>query len=60
MFTARAIKDVLNSRFYLGVVDFRGEEFAGRHAPLIDAALFELVPVRSLNRRAQERQLNRR
>jgi len=50
MFTAHAIKDMLNNRFYLGLVAFRGDEFPGRHAPLIDPPLFELVQGRRSRR----------
>lgn len=41
--TAHSVKDMLNRKFYVGVVSYRGEEFRGQHEPLIDETTFALV-----------------
>lgn len=42
--TARARwRDVLRDRYYLGYVTNRGQEYAGRHEPLITQELFDQV-----------------
>ncbi|GMU39445.1 MAG: recombinase [Chloroflexota bacterium] len=41
--TAHSVKDMLNRKFYIGVVSYRGEEFRGQHEPLIDETTFALV-----------------
>jgi len=35
--------ELLGDRYYLGLVTYKGEEYQGRHEPLIDAELFERV-----------------
>jgi site-specific DNA recombinase len=37
------LSQMLRDRYYLGVVTFRGEEYQGRHDPLINHELFERV-----------------
>ena len=51
LFTAHALKDLFNCRFYTGVVTFRGEEFSGQHEALIASELFERVQARRAPRR---------
>ncbi len=34
---------VLRNRYYLGIINYKGDEFPGRHEPLVDLALFEKV-----------------
>ena len=50
LFTAQALKDLFNCRFYTGVVTFRGEEFPGQHEALIPSELFERVQARRARR----------
>ena len=50
LFTAHALKDLFNCRFYTGVVTFRGEEFPGQHEALIPSELFERVQARRARR----------
>jgi site-specific DNA recombinase len=37
------VYELLADRYYLGYVAYKGEEYQGRHEPLIDEALFERV-----------------
>ena len=37
MFTGHAIKDMLNTRFYLGTIRYRDDEYAGQHKPITSA-----------------------
>lgn len=41
MFTGHAIKDMLRTRFYIGVIMYQGREYPGRHAPIVSLDLFE-------------------
>lgn len=41
--TAHSVKDMLNRKFYIGIVSYRGEESRGKHEPLIDETTFALV-----------------
>ena len=50
LFTAHAVKDLLNCRFYLGFVSFQGDEYQGRHEPLISPTVFEQVQARRVHR----------
>jgi len=34
---------LLRDRYYLGIITYKGEEFPGRHEPLVDPELFEAV-----------------
>ena len=45
-FTAHALRDILNCRFYLGKVSFDGHEYPGQHEGLITEELFERVQLR--------------
>jgi len=40
-FTAHAVKDMLGCRFYLGVVNWNGEEFAGQHEAVLTADIYD-------------------
>ncbi len=42
-FTAHAIKDIFNNRFYLGLVIYRGIEYPGQHEALISRYVFDQV-----------------
>ena len=55
LFTAHAIKDMLNCRFYLGIVSFHGEEFPGQHEAVVPAELFERAQARRTRRAASPR-----
>ena len=37
------LQTMLTNRYYLGVVTYRGEEFEGRHEPIVEPQLFEEV-----------------
>ena len=37
------VNHLLRNRYYLGLVAFNGEEYQGRHQPLVDPALFQTV-----------------
>ncbi|MDA0365509.1 MAG: recombinase family protein [Chloroflexi bacterium] len=50
LFTAHAVKDLLNCRFYTGVVTFRDQVFAGQHEALIPGDLFDRVEARRARR----------
>lgn len=50
LFTAHALKDLFNCRFYLGVVTFRDDEFPGQHEAIIAADLFDRVQARRARR----------
>src|SRR5690606_7462030 len=50
LFTAHAVKDLLNCRFYLGFVRFQGTEYPGRHEPLVSPTVFEQVQSRRVRR----------
>ena len=40
-FTGHAVKDMLSCRFYLGVISWNGEEFAGQHEAILTAEIFD-------------------
>jgi site-specific DNA recombinase len=42
-FSAHAVKDMLGCRFYLGVVGWNGEEFAGQHEAVVAVEIFDRV-----------------
>jgi site-specific DNA recombinase len=37
------IAQVLSNRYYLGLLTYKGEEYGGRHEPLVDQAVFDQV-----------------
>ena len=39
----RQLDNILNNRYYIGVVEFQGVEYPGNHEPLVDKATFEKV-----------------
>lgn len=39
-FTAHAVKDMLNTRFYCGVVTYQGEEHPGKHKAIVPEELY--------------------
>ena len=45
-FTAHAMKDIFNCRFYTGVVLYKGREHTGQHEALITQDLFDRVQAR--------------
>jgi site-specific DNA recombinase len=55
-FTAHAVKDMLNTRFYCGVVTYQGQEFPGQHAAIIPEDLYLQVQARR-QRRTGRRQV---
>jgi hypothetical protein len=40
-FTGHAVKDLLACRFYLGVINWNGEEFAGQHEAVLTTAVYD-------------------
>ena len=50
MFTDHAIKDMLNTRFYVGKILYRGDEYGGQHTPIISENLFERVQAGKVRR----------
>ncbi len=40
-FTAHAVKDMLGCRFYLGVINWNGEEFPGQHEAVLTADIYD-------------------
>jgi hypothetical protein len=49
-FTAHAVKDMLNCRFYLGKVRYQTEEYPGQHEAIITEELFQRVQARKKSR----------
>jgi site-specific DNA recombinase len=41
--SANYLSRVLRDRYYLGLVQYKGEEYQGRHEPLVSAELFARV-----------------
>ena len=54
-FTEWAVRDMLRSRFYLGVVKLNDAEFPGKHEGIIAGDLFERVKARSVRRGPHQR-----
>jgi len=50
MFTAHAIKDMLNNRFYLGKILYQDDEYPGKHEAIISEDLYERVQARKKRR----------
>lgn len=50
LFTAHALKDLLNCRFYTGVVVFRDQAYPGQHEALVSGELFDQVQARRARR----------
>jgi site-specific DNA recombinase len=46
VFTSFAVKDMLNCRFYQGLVTYKGAEFPGRHEAIVDQETFEAAQAR--------------
>ncbi|HZA21312.1 MAG TPA: recombinase family protein, partial [Dehalococcoidia bacterium] len=46
LFTAHAIKDMLNCRFYIGKVSYHSEEYPGQHEAIITEELYQRVQSR--------------
>ena len=40
-FHRTALSYILNNRFYIGMVTFRGQTYAGKHKPIVDLEVFE-------------------
>lgn len=40
-FRRTALSYILNNRFYIGMVTFRGQTYAGRHKPIVELEVFE-------------------
>jgi site-specific DNA recombinase len=50
MFTAHAIKDMLNCRFYLGIIEHDDNEYPGQHKPIITEELFQRAQAKKMTR----------
>lgn len=55
LFTPWAVRDLLRTRFYVGVVVFRNEEFPGQHEPIVASELFAGVQARRGRARTAQR-----
>ena len=55
IFTAHAVKDMLNCRFYLGKTRYEDDEFNGQHKPVITEELYDQVQLRKQNRSSARR-----
>lgn len=53
MFTAHTIKDILNCRFYLGLIQYRNQEFQGSHRAIISEDAYERAQAQRRRRTAQ-------
>ena len=53
VFTAHAVKDMLNTRFYCGVVTYQGQEFPGQHAAIIPENLYLQIQARRQRRQGR-------
>lgn len=51
LFTAHAVKDMLNCRFYAGGVIYKGEEYPGRHPAIVSEEMFQRVRARRIGPR---------
>jgi site-specific DNA recombinase len=43
VFTAHAVRDMLDNRFYCGFIKYKGKEYLGKHEPIISEELFRRV-----------------
>ncbi|MFQ6026960.1 MAG: recombinase family protein [Dehalococcoidia bacterium] len=50
IFTAHAVRDLLNCRFYLGIIEYNDQEYTGQHVPIISEELFQRVQERRIRR----------
>ena len=50
IFTSHAIKDMLGCRFYLGIVQYNGEEYPAQHEAIITEDLYQRVQSRKRHR----------
>ena len=55
-FHRTAVSYILNNRFYVGMVTFRGQTYAGKHKPIIDLQVFERCQdlLKGKNRRVRD------
>ncbi len=56
-FTPHAVKDMLNNHFYCGYAKHQGQEYPGKHEPIISEELFQRVQARR-QRRQQVRSVH--
>ena len=54
-FTGYSIRDLYRTRFYLGVVSYKGQEYPGQHESLIDEGLFQRVQLQRPRREPRSR-----
>lgn len=45
-FAWESVRDLFATRYYVGVVTYRGEDFPGKHEPLVPEAIYERVQAR--------------
>jgi site-specific DNA recombinase len=60
LYPANRLHDLLQNKYYLGIVTYMGEEFEGRHERLTDPVTFELVQRRLQSRRRSSDRTHRR
>ncbi|MFQ6027729.1 MAG: recombinase family protein [Dehalococcoidia bacterium] len=51
LFTAHAVRDLLDNRSYVGKIVYLGEEFQGQHDPIVSEELFQRVQPQAAPRR---------
>ena len=49
-FTSHAVRDLLECRFYLGKITYRGEEYPGRHEAIVSEELYQRIQARKQKR----------
>jgi DNA invertase Pin-like site-specific DNA recombinase len=49
-FTAHAIRDILDNRFYCGFIKYKGKKYLGKHEPIIADEVFQRVQSKKQNR----------
>ena len=57
MFTAHTVKDMLRCRFYVGVVQYKGNEYPAQHTAIVDEALYERVQQRRRERQPRRQRV---
>jgi DNA invertase Pin-like site-specific DNA recombinase len=59
-FSKDTLRQLLQNRFYLGQVSYKGEWFPGKHPPLVDLLLFDRCQAVRASRRSRVNSANRR
>ena len=57
LFTEHAVKDMLNTRFYVGIIPYHGSEFLGQHGAIISEGTYRRAQLRRQQPRQPRRQV---